>query len=235
MQYGITTALPTAGEVFAAEGTKLKILSAAELLIAQLGFGGTSIRAIAAAADVNIAAVNYHFGSKDQLFEAVFARRIVPMNRERLAQLDAAIAAHAGGKPTVAEVVDAFIRPPLALGDPRVSDGGLVQMQFISRVLSTSNENAFINVYYGEVRTRFVGVLHQILPQFPLTTMLWRYNLMVGALVYAMAGPDRMLRPLEGFDGLTPPEPYDVEATIRQVAAFCIAGLMADEAPPAFS
>src|SRR3954467_8212959 len=64
--------------------TKGRILDAAEALFMEQGFEATSLRAITAAADVNLAAVNYHFGSKEELFQAVLTRRLDPMNQERV-------------------------------------------------------------------------------------------------------------------------------------------------------
>ena len=69
--------------------TKAKILDAAEALFMEHGFEATSLRSITAAAGVNLAAVNYHFGSKEELFQAVLTRRLDPMNRERLDLLTA--------------------------------------------------------------------------------------------------------------------------------------------------
>src|SRR5206468_11715977 len=64
--------------------TKARILDAAEALFMEHGFEATSLRAITAAASVNLAAVNYHFGSKEELFQAVLTRRLDPMNQERV-------------------------------------------------------------------------------------------------------------------------------------------------------
>src|SRR6186997_1363866 len=64
--------------------TKPRILDAAEALFMEHGFEATSLRAITAAAAVNLAAVNYHFGSKEELFEAVLTRRLDPMNEQRI-------------------------------------------------------------------------------------------------------------------------------------------------------
>ena len=61
--------------------TKERILGAAEELFAQHGFAGTSLRQVTSRADVNIAAVNYHFGSKENLVNEVFRRRMDEMNR----------------------------------------------------------------------------------------------------------------------------------------------------------
>src|SRR5262252_5809342 len=69
--------------------TKDRILDAAEALFMEHGFEATSLRSITAAAGVNLAAVNYHFGSKEELFQAVLTRRLDPMNQERIELLEA--------------------------------------------------------------------------------------------------------------------------------------------------
>ena len=76
--------------------TKERILGAAEELFAQHGFAGTSLRQVTSRADVNIAAVNYHFGSKENLVNEVFRRRMDDMTAARLSQLDRALAEHPG-------------------------------------------------------------------------------------------------------------------------------------------
>src|SRR5579871_1662400 len=86
--------------------TKSKILDAAEKLFGIKGFEATSLRDITATAQVNLAAVNYHFQSKDSLIDAVIERRIAPVNRTRLEMLEAA-----GPNPTVEQIAEAFITP----------------------------------------------------------------------------------------------------------------------------
>src|SRR5437660_7648714 len=86
--------------------TKDRILDAAERLLAQHGFEATSLRDITAEADVNLAAVNYHFQSKDALIDAVIARRIEPVNRKRLDMLAAA-----GPHASVEQILIAFLQP----------------------------------------------------------------------------------------------------------------------------
>src|SRR5437588_10537254 len=91
--------------------TKDRILDAAEGLLARHGFEATSLRAITAAAGVNLAAVNYHFQSKDALIRAVIARRIGPINEKRLEMLDAIEAAAGDGPLPIAPVIEAFVGP----------------------------------------------------------------------------------------------------------------------------
>src|SRR5512143_118352 len=91
--------------------TKDRILDAAERLFAEHGFDATSLRMITAEAGVNLAAVNYHFRSKDALIEAVFSRCIRPLNRERLRLLAAVEEASGGAPPRLEDVIRAFVTP----------------------------------------------------------------------------------------------------------------------------
>ena len=91
--------------------TKARILDAAEALFASSGFAGASLRSITADADANLAAVNYHFGSKDDLIQAVFARRLTPLNEERLRLLDQLEADAGDGPPDLEAIVRAFLIP----------------------------------------------------------------------------------------------------------------------------
>jgi AcrR family transcriptional regulator len=221
MPQALEEAVPTAAQV---DRKKTQILDAAEALFAEQGFAHVSIRDIAVAAKANVAAVNYHFGSKERLFEALFARRVIPVNEQRLELLKAAEARGRKGKPGLSDLVDAFVRPPLLLGDTK-SHGlqGLAMMRFLSRMLAMPKEHVFLEAYYGEVRGRFIQRLTEILPGLPYETVLWRYNLMVGALIYALAGPQRMLRP-PAAEPQEPPSHWNVENAISEIVDFCSAG-----------
>src|SRR6478735_1424018 len=89
--------------------TKTRILDVAEGLFMEHGFEATSLRQLTTAAGVNLAAVNYHFGTKEELFQAVLTRRLDPMNQERVER-------EAGGRPaTVEKVIFAMLIPALRL------------------------------------------------------------------------------------------------------------------------
>src|SRR5258706_5167560 len=93
--------------------TKTRILDAAEQLFMEHGFEATSMRQLTSAAGVNLAAVNYHFGSKEELFQAVLTRRLDPMNQERIELLQK-VEREAGGKPLSCEnVLFAMLIPAL--------------------------------------------------------------------------------------------------------------------------
>src|SRR5947209_16728720 len=93
--------------------TRVALLDAAERLFSQKGIEGTSVREIIKAAGANLGAINYHFGTKDRLALEVFARRIEPVNRERIARLDALEAAARRRKLKLEQILDALIRPAL--------------------------------------------------------------------------------------------------------------------------
>src|SRR5881409_3418413 len=92
--------------------TRTAILEAAEQLYADRGFADVTLRDIVAAAGVNLAAVNYHFGSKDELIAELFVTRSIAGNRERLAELKAAEEA-GGGRAGIDAIFRALVGPPL--------------------------------------------------------------------------------------------------------------------------
>src|SRR4029077_708271 len=98
--------------------TRLALLDAAERLFSQNGIEGTSVRDISKAAGANLGAINYHFGTKDRLALEVFARRIEPVNRERIARLDALEAGVGRRKLKLEQILDALIRPALESEEP---------------------------------------------------------------------------------------------------------------------
>src|ERR1700716_3713138 len=91
--------------------TKDKILDTAEKLIGEQGYTATSLRQIIAKAGVNLAAVHYHFGSKEELLDAVVVRKVQPVNAARIALLERVIAAAGEGQPSVEKVLESFLLP----------------------------------------------------------------------------------------------------------------------------
>ena len=164
--------------------TKERILTAAETLFAQRGFDGASLRQLTAAAGVNLAAVNYHFGSKEKLVEQVFKRRLDALNQRRLAEL-----AKVAGKPgtTLEDVLAAFIRPALELSH----DGnGSLFMRVLARAFAEHDDSLrqFLSENYGHVMKQFNAEFARQLPQLDKAELYWRIDLVTGALTHAMSG-----------------------------------------------
>jgi len=199
--------------------TKDRILSAAEELFAQQGFASTSLRQVTSRADVNIAAVNYHFGSKENLVNEVFRRRMDDMSRQRLAALQRAVEAHPG---ELEPILAAFVEPALAMAQDRHGGGAFIRV--IARAYAESNDSLrkFLSDQYGHVLRDFAKALAGCMPGLGKEALYWRLDFLSGALTYAMADFGLIKRPA----GVS-------EATHRQRAAkalirFAAAGFQAD-------
>jgi AcrR family transcriptional regulator len=164
--------------------TKERILGAAEVLFAQRGFDGASLRQLTAAAGVNLAAVNYHFGSKEKLVEQVFRRRLDALNTQRLAAL-AKIAGHPDT--TLEDVLAAYIRPALDLSH---DDSGSLFMRVLARAFAEHDDTLrqFLSEHYGHVMRQFTAEFARLLPQLSKSELYWRIDLVTGALTHAMSG-----------------------------------------------
>jgi AcrR family transcriptional regulator len=164
--------------------TKERILTAAEALFAQRGFEGASLRQLTAAAGVNLAAVNYHFGSKDHLVEQVFKRRLDQLNARRLAALK-----HIAGLPETGleDVLAAFIRPALELAH---DGGGGLFMRVLARAFAEHDDSLrkFLSENYGHVMRQFTAEFARLLPDLTKEELYWRIDLVTGALTHAMSG-----------------------------------------------
>ena len=198
--------------------TKDRILGAAEELFAQHGFAGTSLRQVTSLAAVNIAAVNYHFGSKENLVNEVFRRRMDGMTASRLEQLEAALREHPG---ELEPILAAFIEPALALAQDR--NGGASFVRVIARAYAEHNESLrkFLSDHYGHVLREFGKALHACLPQLDKETLYWRLDFLAGALTYAMSDFGLIKRPASASEAT-----HRARAA-RELIRFAAAGLQA--------
>ena len=174
--------------------TKDRILGAAEELFAQHGFAGTSLRQVTSRADVNIAAVNYHFGSKENLVNEVFRRRMDDMTGLRLSQLKAALENHPGElKPVLA----AFVEPALAMSQDRHGGGAFVRV--VARAYAEKNDGLrkFLSDHYGHVLREFGKAIATCVPGLSKEELYWRLDFLAGALTYAMADFGLIKRPAD--------------------------------------
>ena len=164
--------------------TKERILTAAEALFAQRGFEAASLRQLTSAAGVNLAAVNYHFGSKDHLVEQVFKRRLDQLNARRLAALKQI---SAQPETTLEDVLSAFIRPALDLSH---DGGGGLFMRVLARAFAEHDDSLrkFLSENYGHVMRQFTAEFARLLPNLSKEELYWRIDLVTGALTHAMSG-----------------------------------------------
>jgi AcrR family transcriptional regulator len=193
--------------------TKERILDAAEKLFGQNGFDATSLRDITTEAGVNLAAVNYHFQSKESLIDSAIARRMEPVNHRRIEMLDAA-----GSHPTLEQILIAFLQPVL---DRHLS----APLGLMGQILATPD--AFITRLFKRhlsiVSQRFTDALVKALPDLSRTDLLWRLNFTGGAIAHVLARGHLMP---EITGGLC--DPTDRPAVLARLVTFAAAGFRAD-------
>ena len=165
--------------------TKRQIIRAAESLFARQGYSGTSLREITDLAGVNIAAVNYHFGSKEKLLIGILDDIVVPITSRRLELLDAGLPQSFG----VRGILDAFLRPDLeAIEQLRKRDPQLPK--FVARMYTEGSDvmRQVIGRQFAENQERFVAEFERVLPGVPRSEIVWRLHCIVGIVVYLFAG-----------------------------------------------
>lgn len=167
------------------DGTRERIMDAAELLFIEHGFAATSLRSIAQAAQVNLAATHYHFGSKQGLFAAVFHRRIGPADEARRAALDALL--ERPTQPGVRDIVTAFLSPFYA------DTGPLLQIapRLVSRVFGEPDavSKPLLEEEFNLTVQRFQQALASALPDVPAPEMRWRVHFMIGSMIQLLRYP----------------------------------------------
>ncbi len=176
--------------------TKEDILQAAEVLFARQGYDGTSLRQITDSAGANIAAVNYHFGSKDSLLAAVLDRVISPITARRLEMLDEAEqrSAEVNSIPDTKAVLTALLLPDLeSIAELRQRDPELPR--FVARMygggIDAGNQlvvNQLMVRQFAETQKRFLAALERALPSIDRKELLWRLHCVVGVIVYMFSG-----------------------------------------------
>ncbi len=201
--------------------TKVAILNATERLVAVHGFGATSLRAITAAAGVNLAAVNYHFATKDALILAMLNRRMKPLNEARLALLDRFEAEAGDGPVAVEKILEALFRPVLEL-IARPSKGGRSFLRLLALCLAEPGAylKPLVQREFAEKNRRFHGALRRSLPDLSDVDVHWRLHFAHGAFIHAVAHSQVLEFSSGGLCRLT-----NVDAVLNRVIQFGAAGL----------
>jgi len=192
--------------------TKTRILDAAEKLFGMNGFEATSLREITTEASVNLAAINYHFQTKDSLIDAIVARRIEPVNKRRFELLEAA-----GPKPTLEQILTAFMAPVM-----QVKTDAMVPL--IGRILS--NPDLFVDRVFRKhlapVSQRFSEALFKALPDLPPSELLWRLHFSVAVMTHTMLWGKVYPKITNGICDIT-----DRDALVDRAVRFVAAGFRA--------
>jgi AcrR family transcriptional regulator len=201
---------------------KDRILDAAERLFARHGFYGVSIRDITQAAEVDVALVNYHFGSKRELFATVFQRRAELLNPERLAMLEDVRRSALPGTPSVEQIVNAFTHPLLE----RSARGGPGWKSYFALVAQVNNSPEWgpvlMTQHFDPLVEKFIAVLREALPGCAAREVYWGYQFLTGALTLTFAETGR----IDGLSGGLC-KSADLDSVHERLAPFVAAGFRA--------
>lgn len=202
-----------------ARHTKTDILDAAEFLFSQQGFTQTSMREITTRADVNLASVNYHFGSKKNLIQAVFKRYFDHLMPHVHACLEEPV--FGKGAPGIETLLYTLIPPMLALNT--LSDNGTAT--FVKLLGRGYNETQghlrrFIMNDYGECIRSLVSAIRQCLPHLSEEELFWRMHFAIGSFVFSMASSQALTEIAESDFH----KHVDIEEVMRHLVPFVAQG-----------
>ena len=200
--------------------TRAAILNAAERLYADRGFADVTLRDIVAAADVNLAAVNYHFGSKDELIAELFVTRSLATNRERLNELRAA-EEMGGGRADIDAILRALVGPSLrgCLG-PENQRATAAQFMIRVSIESVPPIRRIRNREIDHLR-KFIAAMRRSLPGHGDAELYWGLHFALAMAQQTVRDSERLTKLSEGKCDVD-----DVEGVIDRVVSVAVMGLM---------
>lgn len=202
-------------------GSKRKLLDAAEQLFAEKGFEAVSVRDVTKLADTNVAAVNYHFGSRDGLLMMVMMRYMTPVNEERILRLDALEKKWSGKSVPLEEIIDALVRPLVS----QVRKSELSERLFyklMGRTFAQQSDGlpSQIEEQLRQVMQRFTRAFSKALPAVAVDDLIWRIHFIVGGMIHMLTHQDILQRLTDGGSGVP-----SMEATLSRFVRFAASGI----------
>ena len=202
-------------------GSKRKLLDAAEQLFAEKGFEAVSVRDITQLAKANVAAVNYHFGSRDGVLSLVMMRYMLPVTEARLTRLDAIERKWTGKSAPLEEIIDALVRP--LVGQVRKSElSERLFYKLLGRIFTQQADGlpAPVEEQLRQVLERFMRAFGKALPTVDSEDLIWRIHFMVGGMIHLLTHQNMLHRPTRGASGGP-----TMEATLSRFIRYSAVGL----------
>ncbi|MCS0494758.1 TetR/AcrR family transcriptional regulator [Ancylobacter mangrovi] len=205
--------------------TRQRIVEVAESLFASQGYDAVGLRDIVRVAEINSAAVHYHFGTKEALFLHILRLRAEPIASARAQAFQAL---RARGPLVLSEVIEAFLRPALdqPLHEPRRANYAELRAR-----LSGEQEpavRALLAEIFDPSTRMFLAAIRDCLPELPESEIYYRFHFLLGTMVYAMANPGR-IQDLSLGDT----NPFDLDEVLAHLVPFIEAGFRAAPLPAA--
>jgi AcrR family transcriptional regulator len=200
---------------------KRRLLDAAEQLFADKGFDVVSVRDVTQLAKANVAAVNYHFGSRDGLIALVVTRYMMPVNEERLARLETLEKKWSGKAIPLEEIIEAFVRP--LVGIVRKSElSERLFCRLLGRIFAMPGDGLPppVEDQMRNLSERFSRALGKALPLVSPEDLAWRMHFVAGAMIHMLLNQEMLHRLTNGSSGSP-----TMEATLGRFIRFAAAGL----------
>lgn len=203
-----------------------RILDAAEQLFAEKGFAETSLRLITSKAGVNLAAVNYHFGSKKALIQAVFSRFLGPFCISLERELDRR-QSQPESKASLEDLLNILVEQALAV-KPRSGNDLSIFMRLLGLAFSQSQGHLrrYLEEVYGTVFRRYMTLVYEAAPRVPSVELFWRVHFMLGAAAFSMSGIKALRAIAENDFGVN----SSIEQVMRLMVPFLAQGMRAESA-----
>ena len=207
------------------QSTQFKILEAAEQLFADTGFSATSLRQITSLAEVNLASVNYHFGSKKELIQAVLQRYLAVLMPRLDQEFTRLLSAQQPNQLTA--VLSVFVEPLLELNAVQ-PQGTKTFLQLLGRGYTDVQGHLrwFFNHHYGRILDKFVLLVQQSCPTLPPSEIFWRLHFSLGTIVFTMAS-NVALKDIAAADFN---ETVEIDGVIKRLIPYLAAGIAAPSA-----
>ncbi len=200
--------------------TKERILNSTEKLIAEYGFSELSIRKISQLAHSNLAAINYHFGNKQQLIDQVLERRLNNLFDIRKSMLDDLNQGDPSTVCNLEQILHAFIAPALFMINDE-HQGGRIFMKVLARAYAEQSDalHDLMKDRYTPIIKEFAEAIGLACPDLPRETIFWRFHFIIGALTYTMGhfGATSVARQM--------PESVYFEKSVAEIIEFAKAAL----------
>jgi AcrR family transcriptional regulator len=210
----------------AGAGTRMRLIEAAVECFVERGFDAVSLSEITKAADANIAAVNYHFGSKENLIRESFHLVAEPFNEARLQALEQYEAAIGPKGLTPEGVVRAYLSSTIELTKQATNITRYYnRFAFLLYAVRHPSVSEILADETDRIAERFVDALSRALPGFPRKDIIWRYQLLAGATAHILLDSERLhrVRRLSGDECDTDDPAELIEQTVR----FAMGGICA--------
>jgi AcrR family transcriptional regulator len=212
-----------------ADKTRRDIVAAAEQLFAEKGFRAMTLRDVTRQAHVNLAAVNYHFGSKRELILAVICNRFEPINNERLRRLDVLRAAHQPQTIPLTDIFSALFEPLFDSVRPEHGGDDHILMQLIGRTLTEPADfiRSMHKVFFHELSQRYMCQLRRSCPQISEEALHYRFFFVINTMLGTIIEQYRLEHLPDGSVDLSDPDQL-----VKQLTDFAVAGFLQNDATP---